>query len=1092
MRISKFSIRRPVFTLVTMVLVIILGGVSLLNIPLKLIPDLNPPVGVVVANYPGANPQEVVEEVSKPLEDQLSTLPGLKRITSTSQEGASLTVMEFSWSTTIDDVETDIQSRVDQTNLPDDVKNPRFMKFDPSQFPIIQLSLTAGNNSDELDDLAEELEQELTKVEGVASVDMSGITVKEVKVLLDQDEMTKYGLTQDDVKDVIQANDVSMPGDTVKNGSKELTTRVLSALDSVDTLKSLNVAVNPANGEKVKLQDISTVKVEPVESDVLTRTNQEPSVLLSVLQQTDANTAEVSEAFQDRLDELLEKEKYEEVEAAVLFDQGDFVEQAIGSMANALILGGLFAMIILFLFLRSVKSPIIIGVAIPYSVIVTFVLMYFADFTLNIMTLGGLALGIGMLVDNAIVVIENIYRHLSMGKDPKTAASDGAAEVGGAITASTLTTVAVFLPVVFITGIIGNLFKEFALTIAFSLFASLVVALTVVPMLASRWLKAPKENIEENRQKSTFMTSLDSAIKWALKHRVIVLLVTFLLLLGGGYGVYTVGTQFLPTVDEGFFTITVTEENGTSLEETDNTISAIENILDGKEEISEYVSLVGTTQNDSFSGTGSSSKAEIYVKMVDIDKRELSTAEYADELERDVKNAAGDAEVNFNLQSSTGTSPNTLVFHVRDTDEERLTNTVTDLTDSIREIDGVKEVSNDEVDTVEEVQITIDKDKAFDNGLAPAQVAMVVNNVTRGTTASRMEMGGNEILDVTVSYPPDVTESTDNLKDIQIKKSDGSYIALDEVAEIETGTGPVSINRIDQEKAVQFNVKYTADSSLGDISAQVDEKIEELDLPEETEITYTGDRELMESSIQDLGKAFLLAIILVYLVMAAQFESLKYPFVIMFTVPLIVIGVSIGLTATRTPVGVTVAIGLIVLAGIVVNNAIVIVDYINQKKRDGLKTYDAIVISVKDRTRPVLMTALTTILGLIPLAIGLGEGTEMQQPMGITVIGGLISSTFLTLFVIPVVYSYFDKQTRRMNKKYVTPDGQLIPAYLLDEREDKADKGELARQDEDMNNYPVSDRTYTREEMVDMLEDLVYSLKRGRRHGNDQDEDRDE
>lgn len=486
MRISDFSIKRPIFTLVTMFLVLILGVVSLLNIPLKLIPDLNPPVGVVVTSYPGASPDEVVEKVTKPLEENLATLPGIKTLTSTSQESANFILMQFSWTTNIDEIQSEVIQRLDQTQLPDEADKPRFMKFDPAQFPIIQLSLSGEEEPEALRKLADELNLELAKIEGVASVNLSGTAIKEVRVELDQDKLRDFKLSQADVVDVIESNNISMPGDPVLTEGKELTTRIISSIDSLDTLKKLTVTVDPASGNKVSLDDISEVQLTSQDDRTITRTNQAPSVLLSVLRQSDANTAEVSDQFIKQLDTLLEKEQFKNIESEILFDQGDYINLAIGNISNSLILGGIFAMIVLFFFLKNVKSPLIIGISIPYSVIFTFVLMYFSDFTLNIMTLGGLALGIGMLVDNSIVVIENIYRHLSMGKDPKTAASEGAKEVGGAITASTLTTVAVFLPVVFITGIIGELFKEFALTISFSLFASLAVALTVVPMLAGR------------------------------------------------------------------------------------------------------------------------------------------------------------------------------------------------------------------------------------------------------------------------------------------------------------------------------------------------------------------------------------------------------------------------------------------------------------------------------------------------------------------------------------------------------------------------------------------------------------------------------
>lgn len=1085
MKISSFSIRRPVFTIVTMILVLILGAVSVINIPLKLIPEINPPIGVVVTNYQGAGPNEVVEKVSKPLEEALSTVQGVDTITSTSQENASLVIMQFSWTTHIDDVQDEIRTKMEDAPLPDDAGDPRFLKFDPSQFPIIQLSLTSSENAEQLQELAQQLEQELTKTEGVASVNLSGVTTDEVSVVIDQEKLEEYAVSQSEIVDVIRANSVTTPGDPVVTEGKQLTTRVISSIDSVDVLKGLVVKKNPANGDNITINDVAAVAITPQKSNTITRANQEASLLVSVLQQSDANTAAVSDAFQEKLDEMLSEEEYESIEADIIFDQGDYVDQAIGNMVNTLLIGGLLAMLILFIFLKSVKSPLIIGIAIPYSVIVTFVLMYFSNFTLNIMTLGGLALGIGMLVDNAIVVIENIYRHLSMGKNPKEAAYQGAKEMGPAIIASTLTTVAVFLPVVFITGIIGDLFTEFALTIAFSLFASLFVALTIVPMLASQLLKKPRENIEKVRRESSFMYSLDGTIRWALRNRALVLILTLMVFAGSLYGFTRVGAVFLPNTDEGFFTIDVELENGTALSATSEVVDSIENELEEEENVELFVSLIGSTQEESFRGSGSTNIAEIYVKLKELENRDISTFDFIDDVKKSIEQAANQvnntAELSFNTQSSTGSTPNTLSFHVKDTNETRLKESIAKIDEALLDIEEVAELSNDLTETVEEIQIKVNREEALENGLTPAQIGMVVNDVTKGTDAIQMtNQVNNEIYTVNVRYEDSVRENIDALKQLLIKKPDNSFVNLGDVTTIEVGKGPVSIQRIDKQLAVQYSLRYENTTNLGDISKVVDEEIEELDLPEETEIEFGGDRELLESSMDDMILAFVLAIVFIYIVMAAQFESFKYPFVIMFTVPLMLIGVAIALVASNSPISLTVVIGLIVLAGIVVNNAIVIVDYINQKKAEGFKTYDALVESVKVRIRPILMTALTTILGLVPLALGLGEGTEINRPMGITVIGGLISSTFLTLFIIPIVYSLFDRETRRMNKKYVTPDGQLIPAYLLEDKliqEDRQEEIESSQDNKEQLPAPPNPSKFEKEDMVNMLEQIIDIVK---------------
>ncbi|WP_088005855.1 efflux RND transporter permease subunit [Indiicoccus explosivorum] len=1019
MKLSEFSIKRPVFTTVVMFLVLILGAVSFTRIPVTLIPELNPPIGVVVTNYPGASPTEVGEQVTEPLEASLATLPGIQTIQSTSQEGANFILLEFGWSTDIDEVQSDVLQRIDQTPLPEDAAEPQFLKFDPAQFPIIQLSLRATDAETDVRVLAEELETELRQTEGVASVNVTGSLIEEVQVELDPEVLEEYGLQQSDIVQVLQANNVSLPGEPIQTeDGRQLATRIVSTLTSVEEIRNLIVTVDPLTGENVLLQDVADVELGEQDTVTETRANEEPAVLLSVLQESGANTAQVSTAFQERLDELLEQDRFSDVEADILFDQGDYVQRAIDNIAQTLLYGGIFAMLVLFLFLRGIKSPIIIGVAIPYSVIVTFVLMYFADFALNIMTLGALALGIGMLVDNAIVVIENIERHLGMEKTPRKAAADGAKEVAGAITASTLTTVAVFVPVIFISGLIGQIFTEFALTISFSLFASLAVALTVIPMLASKMLKPHDSSVEEKRQRSRYMTGFAGSVVWALRHRALVLLSALVLLGAGIWGLTRVGAEFLPATDEGFVSISAELDPGASVEATEEVVQDIEDTLADEEDVDVYVSLIGGTQESLSRGAPVTNQAEVYVKLVPLEQRDRSIFQFVDDVQPEVTEAVGDrAEVNFNLQTAAGSAPNTLSFTVTDTDGQRLEEAVDAISETLVTLPNVTELTTDLEETVEEVQVTVDREMAAEYGLAPVQIAQTVNNITRGALATQIVTEEDEVYSVYVRYSEQFRDSVEQLRDLQLRTPSGTFVALEELADIEVTEGPVSISRTNQARSVSFTLRYESDVTLGEMSERVDAEIADLGLSNQTDISFGGDRELLMDSMDDMILAVAMAVVLVYIVMAAQFESFKYPFVIMFTVPLMVIGMSIALVATDTPISITAVIGLLVLVGIVVNNGIVLVDYINQRKAAGVGSHDAIILSVRDRLRPILMTALTTILGLLPLALGIGEGTEINQPMGITVIGGMISSTFLTLYVVPVVYSLFDKETRRRKKK---------------------------------------------------------------------------
>lgn len=1012
MKLSDFSIKRPVFTIVTMFLVIILGVVSFFRIPMTLIPELNPPIAVVVSSYPGASPVEVSEKLTKPLENSLSTTPGLKSIQSSSQEGSNFVLLMFDWSTKIDDVQMDIMQRIDQVPVPDGANSPRFMKFDPSQFPVIQLSLRAEAKDIDLHKLSEDLERELRRTKGVASVTVSGEVVEEIKIDLDQKKLEKNGLTQQDVVQVIQANHVSMPGEPIEtDDEKQLTTRVVSMLTSIEDIKSLTIMTNPMSGEKVKIGNVGKVSLKEAESTTITRANDEDAVLMSVLQESGANTAEVSSEFKLALDKLLKTEAFKDVHADILFDQGDYIQLAIKNISQTLILGGLFAMIVLFFFLKGIKSPMIIGVAIPYSVIVTFVMMFFADFTLNIMTLGALALGIGMLVDNAIVVIENIERHLAMGKTPKEAASDGTKEVGGAITASTLTTLAVFVPVIFISGLIGEIFTEFALTISFSLFASLIVAFTVVPMMASRMLKKSKKDLEVRRRRSKSLNRFLRSVKWALRHRLLVLCITVVLLGLSGFGLYKVGTEFLPATDEGFVSVSVTLPNGSSPSATEKVVKKIETELKKEKNVEVYVSLIGGTQESLAQGSSNAERGEIYVKLVPLSERDQSVFEFIDRVQPKVIDVVGEeAEVLFNLQTASGSTPNTLSFTLKDTNEERLNDAIDAVSEKLAQLTSVQEVKNTVQNTVEEIEIKVNRTKAEEYGFLPYQIAESINHITRGQMAAQLIGEEEQVIGVYVQYEDRYRNSLNQLKKLKLRSQNGEFISLESVAEIGISDSPVAIQRVDQAHAVTFDVQYMSAASLGEMTKQVNDAIDALNLSEEIDMSFGGDRELFESAIKDMMLALILAVVLVYIVMAAQFESFKYPLVIMISVPLMIIGVALGLFTTDTPISVTAIIGILVLVGIVVNNGIVLVDYINQQKEKGMPSHDAIMMAVRDRVRPILMTALTTILGLLPLAFGIGEGTEMNQPMGIAVIGGLISSTLLTLYIVPVIYSLFDRQ----------------------------------------------------------------------------------
>jgi len=1002
----KLSINRPVLTVVTMLLVIILGIISLTRIPLKLIPDINPPVAVVVTSYPNAGPEEVNQKIAVPLERELSTLPGLTTISTQSQEGNSLILMELDWETSVDDIENDVLQRLSNVDLPDDAAKPRFLKFDPSQLPVIQLGLNADSSVSptEFNARVEELTDELKRINGVASVDANGSMTKQVAITVKPDSLKASGLTFSQLSQLISSSDISLAGTTVREDDQVIATRVLSDVATIESLNKLPL-IKIAD-RQLTLDDVATVKEVTTEPASVTRANGKEAVLVNVLEKSNANTTQVANTFEETLADKLKQPEYKGLQAEVLFSQGDYISRSIQSIGMSLMLGAVFAMAVLFVFLRNIRSPLIIAVAIPYSVIFTFVLMFFADFTVNILTLGGLALGVGMLVDNAIVVIENINRHLVMGKSSKTAALDGAREVAFAVTGSTLTTVVVFLPVVFITGIIGEIFTEFSMTIAFSLIASIIVALTVVPMLAARFLKASHITYKEPFYQRGIHTILSSAIR----HKLITLAVVLALIGVSVFGLTRIGTIFLPQTDEGFMTVNVDMGNGTDKQLTEKVVSDMSEVLNKEAAIDYSLSVAGTSSGFA-GGTVDEHLASIYIKMKPLDERQLATSELSDRLLPELKKiAAGykqQAEVSMNDSNSTGTDANAYTFNLSNSSRVKLLEDEKKLTQSLETIDSVTTVDNNLQETTPERVIKLNRSQLATKGLNASEVAADISTMMRGQTLFTMPDQSGDLQDVVIQLPEKTINT--NLDDVIIGRQGQTPVTLKQVSTVIEQDAPVSIETIDKDSAIQYTLNLKSGTSTTDVKEAVDKRFDALSLDAGTAMTAEGDQALIDDSMDDMIMALILAAILVYFVMAAQFESFKYPLIIFMTVPLTIIGISLSLWLTKTPFSISVVIGVLVLIGIVVNNGIVLVDFINQRRREGMDAVSAVKESVRLRTRPILMTALTTILGLIPVALGLGDGGEINQPMGITVIGGLLISTLLTLIIIPVIYLLFER-----------------------------------------------------------------------------------
>ncbi|PXV68660.1 efflux RND transporter permease subunit [Halanaerobium congolense] len=999
MKLSDFSIKRSVTTAMIILMVLLIGSVALSRLSLDLFPDITFPGAAIVTTYEGVGSEEIENLITKEIESSVATVEGVKSITSTSSRGSSTVVVEFNWGRDMDFAVQDLREQVDLVNsmtLPEDADSPMIFKFDPAMIPIMVYGVSAQGL--EIDELKEEVEDELIprleRISGVAQVNMQGGLTREIIVALKRDKLSHYNLDFNTITNIVRAENINVSAGDVLRGDKEFLVRTVGKFSNLDEIRNINIPVG--NGQ-IKLSDVAEVRDGFADLKTLSRTNGKRSLSLAIQKQTDANTVEVAGAVRAEIDQI--QNDYPNYSFSIAMDQSEFIEKSIASVSQNAILGGLLAVIILFLFLRNIRSTIIIATAMPISIIGTFILMYFADVNLNVISLGGLALGVGMLVDNGVVVLENIYRYRSMGEGKIEAAREGSSEVGMAIAASTVTTVVVFLPIVFVEGMAGQLFRDLALTVAFSLIASLMVALTLIPMLASKILKIKPKELARNKKEGRIKQIYRKALTKSLKHRWVFVVLLVVLLVGSFALVPQIGFEFMPSTDQGSFSVSYELPVGTALSRSNEVSTEIESVLTNIEEVETVIATVGSG-GQMMSTSTSSHLGTISVQLVDLAERDRSTAEVMEEIRQSINLPDVDLSVEEQQGFSGGGAPVNVKLFGDDLDV--LEQETAKATAAIEDIEGLREIDNSLSEGQPEYQIKVNRSIASRFGLNVSQIANTVRTAINGNTSTRYEVAGDEY-DIRVRLQEDQIEQMSQVPELNIQIASGEMIPLSRVASLEITEGPVEILRKDQER----HSEITADIhgvDLGTVMEQIQSRLSELELPDGYRFSYEGEFADMQESFSSLGMAFGLAIILIYMVMASQFESLVHPFTIMFTIPLAVIGVIFGMYLTNSIVSVASILGLITLAGIVVNNAIVMVDYINQLRRSGTEKIEAIITAGTVRLRPIMMTALTTILGLLPIAMGIGEGSESTQPMGIVIVSGLTFATFLTLFVIPIFY----------------------------------------------------------------------------------------
>jgi HAE1 family hydrophobic/amphiphilic exporter-1 len=1065
LRSIDFSVRRPVTVSMFTVAVVLFGLVSFQRLPINLLPDLSYPSLTVETRFSGAAPAEVESLVTRKVEEAVGILAGVQRISSRSRPGLSQVMLEFAWGRDMSLASLDVRQKVDLVVLPKEAEKPAILRFDPASDPILRLYLTDGSNLYRLRYVAEEiLKKDLESIDGVAAVKVNGGLEEEIQVRLDEGKLALVGLKPADVQAVLARENVNQAGGSLYEQEARYLVRANNEFKSLDDI--LATIASERDGRVVRMADVATVVRGHKQREVVTRFGGKEAVELAVYKEGDANTVRVARAVHTRLD-ALKKELPAGVQVGTGVDQSRFIEGAIDEVLSNAVVGGLLAMLILYLFLKNVFSTLIIGISIPVSIIATFFLMYRMGVSLNIMSLGGLALGVGMLVDNAIVVLEAIFRRREMGEPAAKAAGAGASEVGMAVVASTLTTVAVFLPVVFVEGFAAQLFRDQALTVSFSLLASLVVALTLIPMVAARGARkrVSAEAAEDAQNRAAENAERTPATRWgrlrravfevgptaavrgaragwrwmgrgaellmrplsrpfdaalsrtlagyprllghALDHPTAVLVVSAGLFLLSLAGATRLGLDLIPSFSQGEFSYEVELPAGTPLAVTDRSLLPAQEALQGHGTVESFSAVIGGA---GLALTSTGTEGENFGRL---DVRMKPSASAADE-ERvigDLREALGRlsrARVKFQRPSyfSFRTAVEVEIYGER---LEVLQRVASDLHGRLSAIPGLVDVRSSAELGNPELQVRFDRDALARLGLDLSRVSATVRQKVRGEVATRFNEGDREI-DVLVRSSASDEVRADEVERVIVDQREGTPIFLSSVAGVSRAVGPSEIRRIGQRRAAVVSANLLPGRSLAAAAGDIRAVLNGYAFPSSVVAALSGQEEERQRSFASLLLALGLALFLVYLVMAAEFESLLHPFVILFTVPLGAIGVVAALLVARQPVNVVVMIGIVMLGGIVVNNAIVLVDAVKQLREEGLSRRDALVQAGQRRLRPILMTTGTTVLGLLPMALGLGEGAELRAPLAITVIGGLSVATLLTLVVIPVLYLLVDRK----------------------------------------------------------------------------------
>lgn len=1025
MSIYKSAVNKPITTFMVFTAIAVIGIFSLAQLPIDLYPEIEPPFLSVMTTYAGSNAADIETNITKRLEDTFNSVDDIKEVTSTSSDNISVVNLEFNWGVNLDEATNDVRDKIDRVYdlLPDGADRPIIFKFNTNMLPIVFYAVTAEESYPGLEKLLEEkIINPLNRIEGVGSVSLIGVPKRFVYVDADPRKLDAYGLTIEQIGNTIAGENLNMPSGKIKMGQMDYQLRIQGEFTDSEQLSRL--VVGNKSGVPVYLQDVAAVRDTIKDLFLEEKIDGETGLRMFVVKQSGANTVKIARQINESLEEL-QHTLPPDVKVKLIVDTSTFIKSSIKNLSQTLMWAFIFVALVVLLFLGNWRATFIIVLTIPISLIVAFIYLYVTGNSVNVISLTSLSIAIGMVVDDAIVVLENISNHIERGSSPREAAIYATNEVWLSVIITTLVVVAVFFPLTLVGGITGVMFKQLGWIVTITVIISTIAAITLTPMLASKLLvkSQPKTSPKWYSYERTVEPVLDSidnfyekTLRWSLRHKTVILVGSLLLFGGSLFLVRFIGTDFMPEADESQISLAVELQTGTRVEETIKTTRLLEKIIN--ERYPEVVILSSSSgaedeggMSSMFSTTGSN-MINIMARLTEVSERDRSVWDIADDLRQQV--ALIPEVVNSSVSAGGGgggMGGNKVDVEIYGYDFN-VTNTIAEeIKFKLQNLATATDVQVSRKNDKPELQVILDKEKLTLHGLNSATVSTMIRNRVNGMLASYFKEEGEEY-EIRVRLAEEFRNSISELEGLTIVTPVGQEITLKEIAKVEEFWGPPAIEHKRKERVVTVSAKPN-NTSLGELAADITKIVNDTQKPQEVMIAVGGAYEDQQESFRDLGLLMLMSLILVFIVMASQFESFTMPFIIMISIPFAFTGVIFALLITGTTLSIVAALGAVLLIGIVVKNGIVLVDFTNLMRDRDMRLYDAIVVSGKSRLRPVLMTAMTTILGMLPLALSTGEGAEIWSPMGITVIGGLVFSTIVTMVIVPVMYGVLARSGER-------------------------------------------------------------------------------